>query len=682
MNLIKKENLNLVIKNTFNYTIEIPESGIYFIEIIASAKSWRQNLRWLKSFFNDDDLAMKIDGIEFSKLNNKKGLFDGEAAWNGNNLKGLFKTNIFIINLNKGKHALYFLADQNPTLESISIFKIDNKEEINYLPEKNNPAQDGNRRQWMTIALVNLLIKNLNIKAVVKKYPKNEDDDDIKLIIDGNIQKNETDKSHKNWFWCGRVLDGQEKEFNQELTLTKGLHYIELWADRMPEIKSIKILMNEVIENGGGGYENRDEMWWKNWKKIKEYTYKGVLNNENYNRYDESIVDAVARWNQEFFSESYCPNEPLDPNLVKAIIFQESRVGYAKSNNGNINVMQVGNVGDPSLGVLNGKGEKPEYELRNDVLWEVNYNGEAKVEKVYDSIYWGVRWLYHRAQWIGEDKKRHWFSWRDAIKRYGPGTQKYADNVWNIYTQGFDNRNIPPLRLWMIIFLILIPALIFSANIFFGRSINSVIIDTMNPYEKAYAKDIKIKYYNENNSLFLATIEQEKDWFEDFKAGIYKNNAVEWLQIENPPSEQSILDAKFVPLKGFGNPIIEVYGKTHAGHGAVYFYEVKNNQLKLLLKTQAVDSNNDISWEPDNYEKYGYGNCGEVFSGGKLSSSFEDLNNDGNSDIILSGTEEIVCEKKISEEFEDLKTAEVKVADIPVKKVFLWDESKGIFLED
>ncbi|MCG2809595.1 MAG: cell wall hydrolase, partial [Candidatus Portnoybacteria bacterium] len=52
------------------------------------------------------------------------------------------------------------------------------------------------------------------------------------------------EKSHKNWFWCGRVSDGQEKEFNKELNLAVGLHYIELWADRMPEMKSIKFSLN------------------------------------------------------------------------------------------------------------------------------------------------------------------------------------------------------------------------------------------------------------------------------------------------------------------------------------------------------------------------------------------------------------------------------------------------------
>ncbi|MBU4368944.1 hypothetical protein KJ575_04535, partial [Patescibacteria group bacterium] len=599
----------------------------------------------------------------------------GEAAWNGNNLKGLAKTGIFLINFKKGNHTLYFLADQNPILESIALFKSDDKEEMDYSPEENNPAQDGDRRQWMAIVLANLPVKNINIKAIAKNYQK--DDDDIKLIIDGNIQKNETEKSHENWFWCGRILNRQEKEFNQELNLAKGLHYIEFWADRAPEIKNIKILIKEEES----GYEKRDTAWWINWKKIKKYIYKGILNNENYNRYDDLIINAVACWNEEFFSEIYYPNEPLDPSLIKAIIFQESRVGYDKNNNGNINVMQVGNTGDPSLDVLNGKGEKPEYELRDGKLREVDYNGEAKVEKVYDSINWGVRWLYHRAQWIGDDKKRHWFSWKDAVKRYGPGMEEYADNVWSIYTQGVDNRNNPPFKLWIIIFIILIPALLFSLYDFSGRSIKSAIFDTMNPYERAYAKDIKIEYYNENNFLFLAIIEWENDWSEDFKAGIYKDSAIEWLQMENPPTEQSILEARFVFPEGFSNPIIEIYGKTHAGHGAVYFYEVKNNQLNLLLKTQAVDFNNDIRWASDNYEKYGYGNCGEVFSGGKLFSSFEDLNNDGMSDIVLSGTKEIICEKEISESSGNLKTAEIKVASISVKKIFLWNESKKSFLE-
>lgn len=242
MNPIKKDKLNISVIDDYEYIFEVAQDGIYFIEIVASAKSWWQNFKKLVSFFKDDDLALRIDNIEFPKLNGKAGLFDGEAAWNGNNLKGFSKTNIFIITFSKGSHSLKFLVDQKPLLESISIYTVLGTE-LNYVPEKNNPAQNGNRRQWMAITLVNVPIKNLNIKANAKSYPNNEDDDDIKLIIDGSIQQNESGKSHKNWFWCGKILNDREKEFNQELNLSKGLHYIELWADRVPKIENINIVL-------------------------------------------------------------------------------------------------------------------------------------------------------------------------------------------------------------------------------------------------------------------------------------------------------------------------------------------------------------------------------------------------------------------------------------------------------
>lgn len=82
MRQIKKEILSLEIQNGYSYPFEIPADSIYLIEITASAKSWWQNTTSFKSFFQDDDLAVKIDNIEFPKLNGKKGLFDGEAAWN------------------------------------------------------------------------------------------------------------------------------------------------------------------------------------------------------------------------------------------------------------------------------------------------------------------------------------------------------------------------------------------------------------------------------------------------------------------------------------------------------------------------------------------------------------------------------------------------------------------------
>jgi len=116
---------------------------------------------------------------------------------------------------------------------------VENLEKIIYIPEDNNPAQDGNRRQWINLVLIDLPLKKLNIKAKADKHKR--DSDDIKLIINGRIEENKDSKLHKNWYWCGKDLRGYDKEFNKELNLKKGLHYIELWADRMPFLYRIEI---------------------------------------------------------------------------------------------------------------------------------------------------------------------------------------------------------------------------------------------------------------------------------------------------------------------------------------------------------------------------------------------------------------------------------------------------------
>ena len=138
------------------------------------------------------------------------------------------------------------MTDQSSKLETIRIFQLEENEiEISYLPKDNYPIEDGNRRQWLTIVLVNLGLKFLKVSTSTKEGKQflffKKDDADLKLIIDGEIQKNEEKNSHKYWYWCGRVLKGKTKEFNQELNFPSGLHYIEFWADRNPEIKNINL---------------------------------------------------------------------------------------------------------------------------------------------------------------------------------------------------------------------------------------------------------------------------------------------------------------------------------------------------------------------------------------------------------------------------------------------------------
>lgn len=240
MKQIKTENLNKTITDNFNYSFDILEAGLYAIEIFASAQDWWHNLKSRKAFFNDDNLAVKLDGRELPKLNGESGLFDGEAAWNGNNLKGLGKTQLLICQLTPGSHQLSFLAQHNPILESITLFQIIDGKSINCLPKGNNPPQDGDRRQWLTITIIGFSLKYLSVIATARKYP-GDDDDDVKLVIDGQVQKNEAKNAHRDWYWCGKILDGKKREFSKELNLPLGLHYLELWADRSPNLHSMTL---------------------------------------------------------------------------------------------------------------------------------------------------------------------------------------------------------------------------------------------------------------------------------------------------------------------------------------------------------------------------------------------------------------------------------------------------------
>ena len=642
----------------FFYSFET-NKGIYLIEVIAKAKSWWQNFKSLKSLFKDDDISLSIDNTEIFTSTSKSN--DVKAIWNGNELKGLSKTVLVAINLKKGGHVLRLKPNQSPSLESINILELEEVDHntIVYFSVGNNPPEKGDRRPWINYVLQNLAIKELGVSASANKHGR--DDEDIKLIIDGKIEENENKNSHKDWYWCGKILKGNEAVFKKEVNLKNGKHTVELFSDGSPFLNKIEV---SILSDNSNDY---------NEETIKPYAYRGIFGNEDYNQYDLIIAEVVAFWNKEFFNDTNPPNEPLDPNLVKAIIYQESRVGYYGGVDKNI--MQVGNVGDPSIKTL--RGEFKEYWIHNDEKILLKYN--AKVESAQDSINWGVRWLYHKAQGITKENKRYWKSWKEAVVGFGPPSAGYEISVWNIYKKGIKKEKNGTIKLWSVALLAL------ASTMFFGTSMAGSLKDriknefNINQYE--VVEDVEIKYNTTDKNYFLAQIEWEKDWWEDFKVGRIKNQNIIWFPIDKPPHEQAILSAKFIDLKGFNNPLVDVYGLTHAGHGYLYIYEIKNDSLNLLFETVAVDSNPDIRWAPENYKKYGYWNCGEIFSGDKLVSEYKDINKDGISDLILSGTKEIVCEKE-ERYLEYLRNAyEIKADSVKIEKIFLWDKNKYAWIE-
>ena len=82
MKLIKQETINREISALYASDFVLIEDGLYLIEAIASAKSWWQNLKSLRSFSKDADLALILDRIEISTSRSNK--TDVMAAWNGN----------------------------------------------------------------------------------------------------------------------------------------------------------------------------------------------------------------------------------------------------------------------------------------------------------------------------------------------------------------------------------------------------------------------------------------------------------------------------------------------------------------------------------------------------------------------------------------------------------------------
>ena len=394
-----------------------------------------------------------------------------------------------------------------------------------------------------------------------------------------------------------------------------------------------------VSEPTGNRFRNKNIAWWEHWRELTSYTYKGINGKEDYNRYDAFIRKVVARWNKEFCDDAFPPTDPLDPNLVKAMVFQESRIGY--DSRAAIDVMQVGDTKDPALKTLRGKLK--EYWIHKGKLQLLLY--DAKVSTVEDSIHWGTRWLYHKAQENNiSNNTRTWRSWHHAVKRYGPGTDAYVQSVWRIYKEGDKKEKSQTMTLWSLNLFMLL----FGVAIFFQPPhpllLETMIRKEMNPEARIFKEDIEAKYWHDR-SLFFTIIAREKDWWEDIRVGRNRGGSIQWVTIDKEPAESSILKARFLTVRGFSNPILEVYGQTHMGNGALYLYGVGATEVKLLLTVPAaVDSYFDDATRPEHYERYGYSHCGEVIRGEALESRYADINNDGVDDHALHGVIDMLCE--------------------------------------
>ncbi|MDP3697827.1 MAG: cell wall hydrolase [Candidatus Taylorbacteria bacterium] len=263
LDLIKKEDIGRKIKKEFKYSFSVEQDGIYAIIVSAKAKSWLQNTIKFISFFVDDNLAVRMNGVKFPKLSGERGEFDGEASWNGNKLKGLGQVNLFVSYFEKGEQNLEFLSKGAPLLEFIEIYKID-KNIISIDPSR-YVIEDGNGRPWFNILTGNIGLVSIYAKAIANL---GKDDNDLQIRINGAREQNNETKAHKYWFWCGRVLKGQTKVFERAIVLKPGFNYIEFWADGVPVFNELtaRVTISDRIPSvddplwTGDFYDDSEEM--------------------------------------------------------------------------------------------------------------------------------------------------------------------------------------------------------------------------------------------------------------------------------------------------------------------------------------------------------------------------------------------------------------------------------------
>lgn len=205
--------------------------GIYLIKVEARARSEKQ-----LSKTDDEDLRIEIDKKRFPQLSNSERYLDSPASFSGGTLRGLKKQVLFILSLKKGKHIIYLIPDISAYLENIEIFKLPS--DITEIELKvDDLAEDGDRRPWITFALVDIGCERLTVDLNLKK--RFLDSDDVKTIVDGDIKRNTRNLLRKFWYFVTSILTGEKQKETFIVNLSPQLHYIEFWADRMPIFNTI-----------------------------------------------------------------------------------------------------------------------------------------------------------------------------------------------------------------------------------------------------------------------------------------------------------------------------------------------------------------------------------------------------------------------------------------------------------
>lgn len=427
MLLIHEDKRKRTIKN--QEEIKFSSSSSYHLIILTVRAKAEKQISDLST--DDEDLIVRIDDKTFPQLGSNR-LLNSPAAFSGGALHNLAKTAYYLMHL-QGKDHKIILKTDNPsgtaTFEDLKIYTLDSIENITLEPKIQ--AEDGDRREWITFVLVELGLNVFTVELDLKR--RFVDSDDVKVIVDGIIQRNFQSKLRKLWYFIASLFTNETQSATFAPRLNPGLHYIEFWADRMPTFNSIKIEFGEI---------NVNEL------KI----YKDDKFGSDYNQMDNFIIKSTNFWNNFFLNQEYSPPEPLDPNLVKSIVYRESKLGYYPDKD-IIDVMQVWDPANPARDAILGKTPANEF-INQNRIGHISYSYPAdkippEVRNREESIFWGVRWLYHKSQYLLENDNgtltipyvRKWRTWKQAVRSYNANSdlvEDYVKEVFLVYEKGVD----------------------------------------------------------------------------------------------------------------------------------------------------------------------------------------------------------------------------------------------------
>lgn len=211
-------------------------SGFHLIILTGRAKDEKQ---LSKLATDDEELTLEIDGKIFPKLgSNSKQVLDSPAAINGGRSHNLSKTVYFLIYLEGKNHKIILKTDNPPdtaTFESLEVYSLDLVDILTLEPKLQ--AEDGDRREWIPFVLDNLALNEFIVSFNLKR--RFLDSDDVKVIVDGEIKRNDRNLFRKLWYFIASIFIGEIQTETFNVNLSEGLHYIEFWADRMPTLEKI-----------------------------------------------------------------------------------------------------------------------------------------------------------------------------------------------------------------------------------------------------------------------------------------------------------------------------------------------------------------------------------------------------------------------------------------------------------